>query len=93
VRAGHTEAKAGEKEMTEPFTKRNVARMAERAAGEIENLRRANQTLAAKADAYDTVTAILGLLPKRGESAGEDLAWKLRKYVDELCEPEVDEGA
>lgn len=81
--------------MTEPFTKGNVAQMAERAAGEIETLRRVNQALAAKADAYDTVTTILGLLPRRGESMGEDLAWKLRRYAEELRQPEAsaDDGA
>lgn len=77
--------------MTEPFTKGNVAQMAERAAQEIENLRRINLALAAKADAYDTVTAILGLLPKRGESMGEDLAWMLRRRAAELREPELAE--
>ena len=70
--------------MTEPFTRKNVAEMADRAAGEIEQLRRINTELAAKAHAYETVSAILGLLPQKSQSYGEDVAWRLRRRAEEL---------
>jgi hypothetical protein len=81
--------------MTEPFTKLNVAQMADRAASEIEQLQQDNARLRAKADAYDAVTAILGLLPRRSESMGASLAWQLRKRAEELREPdpEAEDGA
>lgn len=65
--------------------------MAERAADEIENLRRVNDALAPKAHAYDTISAILGLLPQQSRGMGEDLAWKLRRRAEELRQPEAPE--
>lgn len=80
--------------MTEPFTKGNVASMAERAADEIESLRRVNDALAPKAHAYDMISIILGLLPQRSQGMGEDMAWKLRRRAAELREPEqAEDGA
>lgn len=78
--------------MMEPFTKGNVAAMAERAALEIEGLRRANEKLTAKADAYDAITTILGLLPQRPMYASEDMASKLRRRAAELREPDEEAG-
>lgn len=80
--------------MTEPFTKKNVAEMAERAAGEIESLRAQIASLQPKAHAYDTVTQILGLLPQNSRGYSEDIAHKLRRRAAELREPEEkDDGA
>lgn len=80
--------------MTEPFTKKNVADMAERAAQEIETLRLINEELTPKAQAFDAITTILGLLPQRGRGMSEDIAWMLRTRAAELREPEqTDDGA
>lgn len=76
--------------MDEPFNKKNVAEMADRAAEEIERLRRVNSELAPRAHAYDTITTILGLLPQQSQGYGEDLAWKLRKRAKELRAPEAE---
>lgn len=66
---------------------RDVADMAERAAEEIEHLRAINAELRPRAEAYDAICAILGLLPKASQGYGEDLAWRLRRQAAELRKP------
>ena len=65
----------------------DVADMADRAAAEIENLRNMVAELRPRAEAYDTVCAILGLLPKPVQGYGEDMAWRLRKQAADLRKP------
>jgi hypothetical protein len=84
--------------MSEPFTKRGVADMADAAAREIENLRAQIATLTPKAHAYDNLSIVLRLMPQQSQGYGEDMAWKLRKRAEELRQPEasvasVDDGA
>lgn len=70
--------------MSEPFTKGNVASMANRAASEIESQRAKIAELAPKAEAYDLIRTILGLLPRTQQGYGEDVAYMLRRRADEL---------
>ena len=63
---------------------KDVVDMMLRCAEEIESLRRINVMLQPKAEAYDAIVAILGLLPKQSQGYGEDLAWRLRKEASAL---------
>lgn len=58
--------------------------MMRRASSEIKDLRARISTLAPKAEAYDNMAALIDLLPKRSQSMGEDVAWKLDKRIEEL---------
>jgi hypothetical protein len=58
--------------------------MMRRASAEIKDLRAANNALAPKAEAYDSLVTVLDLLPKRSRSMSEDVAWKLDKRIEEL---------
>lgn len=53
------------------------------AADEITMLRGINERLAPKAEAYDSIAAILRLLPQRPMGMGEDLVWRIQKHLDE----------
>lgn len=58
--------------------------MMRRASSEIKDLRRHIDRLRPKADAYDNLTKVLGLLPSRGEAMGEDVAWLLDRRISEI---------
>lgn len=58
--------------------------MMKRASEEIKSLRRERDALAPKAHAYDTLTAVLGLLPRPSQGYGEDVAGMLDKRIKEL---------
>jgi len=64
--------------------RREMVSLLDRAAGELEGLRRANGELAPKADAYDTVRQILRLLPQPAQGYGEDLVWRFRNRAAAL---------
>ena len=55
-----------------------------RAAEEIRQLRKQREALLAKAEAYDVLYAVVNLIPGRGISMGEDVAWLLDKRIEEL---------
>ena len=63
---------------------KDVVDMMLRCAEEIESLRRINAILQPKAEAYDAIVVILGMLPKQPQGYGEDLAWRLRKEASAL---------
>ncbi len=67
-----------------PHSKTDTIEMAQAAIAEIEMLRSVNRNLVSKADAYDMLTAVLRLLPQPSQSMGEDMAWKLKRRVEEL---------
>lgn len=73
--------------MKNEITKTEAAEMAERAASEIESLRRINAELAPKAHAYDNLSIVLNLLPGASQGYAEDFAWRLRQRAQELREP------
>ncbi len=69
---------------------KEAIQMMERCADEIKTLREQIRVLSPKADAYDTIHEIVGLLPKHSQGYGEDLVWLLKKKIAELQpKPEV----
>ncbi|MDO8534559.1 MAG: hypothetical protein Q7S17_07450 [Xanthobacteraceae bacterium] len=58
--------------------------MMNRCKAEIVGLRRQVSDLQPKADAYDNLAIVLGLLPRRSVGMGEDLVWTLDKRIREL---------
>lgn len=58
--------------------------MMNRCKHEIMDLRRQIDRLMPKADAYDKLAIVLGLLPRPGVSMGEDLVFVLDKRMREL---------
>lgn len=75
----------------------DAIQMMQRCREEIITLRRQIDTLAPKAEAYDAITAILGMIPRKGQFLGEDLVWRLEKEIAELqrrmSEPKEDKPA
>ena len=61
--------------------------MMRRCKAEIDQLRRSVNFLRPKAEAWDNLTIILGLLPKPNQSAQVDLIWTLEKRISELTPP------
>lgn len=62
----------------------DVADMADRAAEEIEGLRRQIDHLRPQAEAYQAICSILGLLPQPTVGYGEDIAYRLRRQALDL---------
>lgn len=58
--------------------------MMQAASMEIKNLRAYIARLEPKASAYDNLSIVLDLLPKRSQGMGEDVAWKLDRRIDEI---------
>lgn len=57
----------------------------EEARGEIVHLRRRNEILSAKVEMIDLFACILNTQPwAPREGQGEDVAWKLKKKINEL---------
>lgn len=55
-----------------------------RCSQEIKDLRAHINYLKPKAEAYDCLSKVLGLLPGQGRGEGEDLAWRLDNRIGEL---------
>jgi len=58
--------------------------MMKRCVYEFKALRRQVEIYKPKAEAYDLLTAIVNLLPKRSEGQSEDIVWMLEKKIDEI---------
>lgn len=58
--------------------------MMSRCREEIRSLRKTIDHLKPKADAYDNIVIVLGLLPRQSVGMGEDLVWVLDKRIREL---------
>jgi len=58
--------------------------MASRCSQEIKNLRSVISRLQPRAEAYDAMCTVLGLLPQRSQTMGEDIAWCLDRRISEL---------
>lgn len=67
-----------------PFNDREAIEMMDRCIVAIESLRSQVDQLRPKAEAYDNIAAILGLLPKQSHPYGESLTWVLKKRIAEL---------
>jgi hypothetical protein len=61
--------------------------MGRRVSAEIKLLRRYNQLLAPKAEAWDMLTTVLRLLPQPNPPLSEDLALLIDKRLAELQQP------
>lgn len=59
--------------------------MARRASDEIKSLRKRIDELAPKAEAYETLRTVLGLLPRPPQGWSEDVAYMLDKRVREAA--------
>lgn len=76
------------------MTDKDTIDMIQRCIEEITMLRNQIAVLRPKADAYDTVTQILGLLPRGEQGYGVDLVWQLRNQIKELQpQPAASENA
>jgi hypothetical protein len=68
-------------------SKQEFLQMASRCRNEIKDLRARIAYLEPKAEAYDSLTAVLRLLPQPSRGMSEDLVWRLDKRISELMEP------
>ena len=75
----------------------DAIQMMQRCREEIIALRRQIDRLTPKAEAYDAITAILGMIPRQAQGYGEDMAWRLEKEISEIqhrmAEPAAPEPA
>ena len=60
--------------------------MMRRCKNEIVSLRTEIGHLRPKAEAYDDISQILSLLPRRSQGMGEDVVWTLDKRMREIIE-------
>lgn len=67
-----------------PMTSEEAREMMIRCRDEITHLRKRLSEVEPKADAYDSIRAILGMMPQRSVGMAEDLVWRLQKRIDEL---------
>lgn len=64
-----------------------AVQMMKRCSSEIKDLHALVARLQPKADAYDNISIVLGLLPRPSQGYGEDLAWMLDKRIAEMAKP------
>lgn len=67
--------------------------MMQRCKHEIARLRGAVEYLTPKAEAYDALCAVIGLLPKKSRGESIDLIWSLDKRIAELTPKQVNQVA
>ncbi|MBG6172687.1 hypothetical protein IWQ55_000286 [Labrenzia sp. EL_208] len=70
--------------MTDSMTNAEAIQMMERASQEIKGLRKQIGELGPKAEAYDALCTVIGLLPRRRGGESIDLAWELDNRVKQL---------
>lgn len=70
--------------MRDTIENKEAIDMMERCKHEIMGLRATIDRLKPKADAYDNLAIVLGLLPRPAIGMGEDLVWTLSKRIKEL---------
>jgi hypothetical protein len=70
--------------MSENMPNAEAIQMMNRCKQEIAGLRARIDRLQPKADAYDNLVTVLGLLPRPSVGMGEDLVWVLDKRIREL---------
>lgn len=73
--------------MSPEISNKEAIEMMNRCKQEIIGLRAAIARLQPKADAYDNLVVVLGLLPRPSAGAGEDLVWIIDKRIRELTAP------
>lgn len=70
--------------MPPEITNKEAIDMMNRCKHEIMGLRAQIAHLQPKADAYDNLVIVLGLLPRQSVGMGEDMVWMLDKRIREL---------
>ena len=70
--------------MRDTMDVKEALEMMNRCKHEIMGLRAQIDRLTPKADAYDKLAIVLGLLPRQSVGMGEDLVWVLDKRMREL---------
>ena len=70
--------------MSATINNKEAIEMMKRCKHEIMSLRAQIDRLQPKADAYDNLAAVLGLLPQKSIFMSEDLVWTLDKRIREL---------
>lgn len=79
--------------MQETMSEKEAIEMMNRCKQEILSLRAQIDRLTPKADAYDKLAIVLGLLPRQSVGMGEDLVWVLDKRMREMqIRPQDTEG-
>lgn len=77
--------------MAKEVSAQEFLQMAARCRDEIKDLRGVIGRLSPKAEAYDAISTVLGLLPQRSQGMSEDLVWRLDKRIAELMAPDEPE--
>lgn len=70
--------------MPPEISNKEAIQMMNRCKSEIIGMRATIDRLTPKAEAYDNLVIVLGLLPQRSVGMGEDLVWVLDKRIREL---------
>jgi hypothetical protein len=70
--------------MRDTMDTKEAIEMMNRCKQEIIGLRQVIDRLKPKAEAYDNLAILLGLLPRPGISMGEDMVWIIDKRIREL---------
>lgn len=70
--------------MPPEISNQEAIEMMNRCKGEIIGMRATIDRLKPKADAYDNLVVVLGLLPRQSDEMGEDLVWIIDKRIREL---------
>ena len=78
--------------MPPEISNQEVIEMMNRCKQEIIGMRATIDRLKPKADAYDNLVVVLGLLPRPSIGMGEDLVWGIDKRIRELT-PKPTENA
>lgn len=75
----------------ETISNKEAIDMMLRCKSEIMDLRAQIDRLGPKADAYDKLAIVLGLLPRASVGMGENIVWTLDKRIRELTPPKQEE--
>jgi hypothetical protein len=73
--------------MSPEISNQEAIEMMNRCKQEIIGMRATIDRLKPKADAYDNLVVVLGLLPRQSVGMGEDLVWIIDKRIRELTPP------
>lgn len=73
------------------MNRRDTIQMMARCKDEITLQRKEREILAPKAEAYDLIKQILGLLPQQQRGYGEDIVYKLERAILEEAKAEEEE--
>lgn len=70
---------------------KEAIQMLARCKGEIISLRKRLAEVEPKADAYDQLRTVIGMLPKQPQGYGEDVVWIIDSEMKKLKDLEADE--